>query len=491
MHHPPLASGEADRAPLSRRRSFVLLALIILLVEVIPLAYNFVTPALPEIAGHFRATAVGWVITIVTLVLAATTPIVGKLGDIYGKKRVMLASAAVFGLGCLVAALAPNFAVFLVGRGLQGAGMAILVLAYGLIRDVFPREIAPVAVGFVATGMGASTILGPILGGYLIDHFGYASVFWAQLGHVVVAGTLVAAFVPESTLRGKSRLDLLGAVILGAGAFLLLYGIGNATTWGVTDLRTASTVLGGLAVLGGWLLYERRPSEPLVDLTLLFDRPVAKTLTASALVQFVLVSHSMLIPMFVMADEKLGLGYGFGRTALGVALFTVPTGIASMIAGPVGGQISRRVGPAAVLVFGGVTLGVGAMLLATVHDTVAQVICGQVVMGLGLGSASGALPNLIMRTVPARSQGIAGGMLNLFGSMGSAIGSQLMIGILAVPGVMVAAGHRSLYKETGFVYAFAALAVAGALAAVVGLSLHASRSREADRDRSDLVSSGH
>lgn len=192
MHNMPLSPGEAERAPLSRGKSFALLALIILLVEVIPLAYNFVTPALPEIAKHFGTANVGWVITIVTLVLAASTPLVGKLGDIYGKKRMMLVSAAVFGAGSLLGALAPNFELFLVGRGLQGAGMAILVLAYGLIRDILPPSIIPVAVGFVATGMGASTILGPIIGGYLIDHFGYTGVFWAQLLHVAVVGIAVA-----------------------------------------------------------------------------------------------------------------------------------------------------------------------------------------------------------------------------------------------------------------------------------------------------------
>ncbi|SEE38241.1 Major Facilitator Superfamily protein [Rhodococcus jostii] len=470
MHNMPLSPGEAERAPLSRRKSFALLALIILLVEVIPLAYNFVTPALPEIAKHFGTANVGWVITIVTLMLAASTPLVGKLGDIYGKKRMMLVSAAVFGAGSLLGALAPNFELFLVGRGLQGAGMAILVLAYGLIRDVMPPAIIPVAVGFVATGMGASTILGPIIGGYLIDHFGYTGVFWAQLIHVAVVGIAVAIFVPETTLRTKSKLDVLGAVILGLGAFVLLFGIGKATAWGYTAPQTLLCVGGGLAILAAWLVYERTPKEPLIDLQMLKHGPVAKTLAASGFVQFVLVSHSMLIPMFVMTDPDLGLGYGFGVTALAVAIYTVPTGVVSMIAGPVGGYFTRRIGPAPVLVFGGACLSLGSVLLATLHDSTAQMMFGQLVIGLGLGSASATLPNLIMRTVPAQTQGIAGGMLNLSGSLGSAIGSQVMIAIVAIPGVVLV-GRAAQYSEKGFVYAFCTLAVAGLLAAVMGLLL--------------------
>lgn len=470
MNSTPLPVGEAVRNPLSRGKAFAILALIILLVEVIPLAYNYVTPALPEIARHFGTANVGWVITIVTLMLAASTPLIGKLGDIYGKKKMMLVSAFVFGAGSLLAALAPTFILFLVGRGLQGVGMAILVLAYGLIRDVMPPSMIPVAVGMLATGMGASTILGPLIGGYLIDHFGYTGVFWALLIHVAVVGAALAIFVPETTLRTKSKLDFVGALILGIGAFILLFGIGKASTWGYTAPETLLCIGGGLAVLVAWLRYERTPAEPLVDLQMLKKGPVAKTLAASSCVQFVLVSHSMLIPMFVMTDRDLDLGYGFGATALAVAIFTIPTGVASMISGPVGGYFTGRIGSAPVLVFGGAMLAAGAGLLAVMHDSIPQMLVGQLIVGLGLGSASAALPNLIMSTVPADSQGIAGGMLNLFGSLGSAVGSQLMVAILAVPGVIIV-GRATQYPEQGFVYAFVTLGAVGALAAVMGLLL--------------------
>lgn len=470
MQNIALVPGEAERVPLSHRTSYTYLALIILLVEVIPLAYNFVTPALPSISQHFDTANVGWVITIVTLMLAASTPLVGKLGDIYGKKRMMLVSGGVFAAGSLLCALAPNFELFLAGRGLQGAGMAILVLAFGLIRDILPKSIIPVAIGFVATGMGASTILGPVIGGYLIDTFGYTGVFWAQLVHVVVAGAVIAFVVPESTLRTPSKLDIAGAVLLGIGAFVVLFGIGKAGTWGYTSAQTLLCVGGGLAIIAAWLFYERRPAEPLIDLKLLREGPIAKTLLASAFVQFVLVSHSMLIPMFVMTSPDLGLGYGFGVSALAVAIYTVPTGVVSMIAGPFAGYFTRRIGPAPVLIFGGVALAAGALLLAILHDSTAQILIGQTVLGLGLGSASATLPNLIIRTVPARSQGIAGGMMNLSGSLGSALGSQIMITILAVPGVVLV-GRAAQYAEQGFVYAFFTLAAVGAMAAVMGVLL--------------------
>lgn len=482
-------AGEAPRTPLTKTRALSLLALIILLVEVIPLAYNFVTPALGEISAHFQTSNVGWVITIVTLVLAAATPVVGKLGDIYGKKKMMLVSAGIFAGGSLVAAIAPTFEIFLLGRGLQGAGMAILVLAYGLIRDIMPPNMIPVAVGFIATGMGASTILGPVIGGYLIDHFGYTGVFWAQLIHVLVAAAAVAFLVPESALRTPSKLDIVGALILGFGAFVLLFGIGNAGKWGYTSLETIVCVGGGAAILIAWVFYERRPAEPLIDIELLKRPAVAKTMAASSFVQFVLVSHSMLIPMFVMTDPDLGFGYGFGATALAVAVYTVPTGVVSMISGPVSGHFSKKYGPAPMLVLGGIGLAAGSVLLATFHDSAWELVLGQMVIGFGLGTASATLPNLIMRTVPAQTQGIAGGMLNLSGAMGSALGSQLMIAILAVPGVVLI-GHTSQYQESGYVYAFLSLAVFGAAAAVMGVLL--SRSQVADvKESGHAMSVGH
>ncbi|NMM83850.1 MFS transporter [Rhodococcus sp. SRB_17] len=488
MNHLQSTAGEADRAPLTKTRALSLLAVVILLVEVIPLAYNFVTPALGEISAHFATSNVGWVITIVTLVLAAATPVVGKLGDIYGKKKMMVVSAGVFAVGSLIAAIAPTFEIFLLGRGLQGAGMAILVLAYGLIRDIMPPSLIPVAVGFVATGMGASTILGPIIGGSLIDHFGYTGVFWAQLIHVIVAGAAVAFLVPETTLRTPAKLDVVGALILGLGAFVLLFGIGKAADWGYTSMEAIVTVGGGIAILIGWVFYERRPAEPLIDIDLLKLPAVAKTMAASGFVQFVLVSHSMLIPMFVMTDPDLGFGYGFGASALAVAVYTVPTGVVSMISGPVSGHFSKKYGPAPMLVLGGIGLALGSVLLATFHDSAWELVLGQMVMGFGLGTASATLPNLMIRTVPAETQGIAGGMLNLSGSMGSALGSQLMIAILAVPGVMLV-GHASQYQESGYVYAFLTLSVIGAGAAVMGVLLTRAQAVETkNADESVLTS---
>ncbi|MDI9919165.1 hypothetical protein [Rhodococcus sp. IEGM 1379] len=183
---------------------------------------------------------------------------------------------------------------------------------------------------------------------------------------------------------------------------------------GYSSLETIVSVGGGIAILIGWVFYERRPAEPLIDIDLLKLHAVAKTMAASGFVQFVLVSRSMLISMFVMPDPDLGFE---------------------------------------------------------------------------LGTASATLPNLMMRTVPAETQGIAGGMLNLSGSMGSALGSQLMIAIRAVPGVMLV-GHASQYQESGYVYVFLTLSVIGAAAAAMGVLLTRAKAVDAEPSK-DSVSVGH
>lgn len=465
MNQIPMPTGEAERPPLSRGRSVLLLLVIVLLVEIVPLTYTLVTPALTQIAEEFSTTQVAWVITLTTLVGAAATPVVGKLGDVHGKKRVLLAVAVVFVVSSLLAALAPDFPLLLTGRALQGIGLPVMVLAYGLVRDIFRPKLVAVALGLVSTGMGISAVIGPVVGGYLIDHFGYTGLFWFQVVHALIALTLVAVLLPESALRARARLDWAGAGLLSLGATVLLLGLSESKDWGFTSGRTLVCVIGGVVVLAVWLTHERRLPEPLIDLALLKQRPVAMALTASAVVQIAFVGQSMLVPMLVMMPESAGLGYGFGSSALGVARFMLPLGIVAMISGPLAGHASRRFGARPALMFGGVAVAGGAVLLAVRHDTVPQMMIAMVVFGIGLGTSSSALPNLLVQHVPAQVQGIAGGMLNLTGSLGSAFGTQMLVVILAAPGV-VTAGRSTMYPESGFVAAFLTMAAVGLCAAI-------------------------
>lgn len=460
---PAEAAGAGAKAPRADRfrgyYSFVLVVLV-LLVEITGLTYTMVTPALPGIGETYRTSGVAWVITAVTLVGAVAYAVFGKLGDIAGKKKIAVAVTVAFALGSVLSAIAPTFGVLIVGRALQGVGLVALAMVYGLIRDLFPKRMVPVALGFVGAGFGASPIIGPVVGGYLIDAYTFRGVFWFLAAYSSVVALLVLTLVPETPVRARVRMDWVGTLLLGAGALALLLGIGNAGSVGWSAVSTLAGLIGGIALLVVWLCYERRPAQPLVDLALLRRRRVSATLATSFLVQFALVGNSVLVPLFVMAPA--GHGYGFGVTALGAAKFTVLCGVAGIVAGPVTGVAARRVGPRVTLAVGVATLALGSLSMALLHATSTEVIVAQFVFGVGIGACSASMSNMIVQSVPATAQGISGSMLNLVGSFGSSIGSQVLMVILLIPAA-AQAGGRVVYGESGFTLAYLALTLAGLL----------------------------
>lgn len=274
-------------------------------------------------------------------------------------------------------------------------------------------------------------------------------------------GLLVWRFVPESGLRSRVGVDWTGAALLGFGALAFLFGVGVVKDAGWLSVPVLGGIGAGAVLIAAWFRYERRAADPLVRIELLAQRRVGLPLLANGCVQFALVGNSMLVPMFVMSAPEGG--FGFGATALQVAGFLAASGVSAMVAGPVSGLISRRFGPRAGLTFGASGLVVGATLIVFAHDTATSVLLAQLVFGAGIGSASASLPNVLMHAVPANVQGVSGGMLNLVGSFGSSIGSQVLIVLLLLPGA-TALGSDVHYTEAGFVLAFLATAACGAIA---------------------------
>lgn len=467
------ADGEAAHAQERPLAHYIVISVVlVLLVEIDGLTFTMVSPALSGIAAAFHTTHVAWVLTAVTLVSAVTVALCGKLGDVFGKKRVALGCTAVFIAGSVISAAAPSFGVLVAGRAMQGVGIVTVVVVYGLVRDLLPKRMVPVVLGFVGTGMGSSMVIGPIMGGYLIDAFGFRGVFWFQFVYLLVVGVLVMLLVPETPVRHRVRLDWWGATLLGVGALALLLGLGNVGTAGWLAPGTLLGVIGGIALLAVWVAYERRPAEPLIDLDLLKQRNVAATLLASFVLRFAIMGNSMLLAMFVMTPSSAG--YGFGSTALGVAKFASVTGVAALIAGPLAGVLAKRTRPEVPLVVGAAALMVGSTMLALLHGTATEVMFAQSIFGLAVGACSAALPNMIVQSVPATAQGVSGGMLTLSGSLGSSIGSQVLAVVLLIPAVRYVDG-RVVYGESGFTTAFLVMAAAGLVAVVAALSIGATR----------------
>ncbi|MBC3841798.1 MFS transporter [Streptacidiphilus sp. 4-A2] len=257
----------------SRLRIFAVILVVVLFAEIASLQYTMVASAARDISPSFPGVGadISWMVIIFGLVGGATTPLFGKMSDLWGKRLMMLIAGASFTVGTLICALTSSWAFFLVGRALEAVAITAPTVAYGLFRDILPRRYIPASIGVIATGLGMSALFAPLLGGWLLDHYSWRSLFWFMLIFVLVMLPLLVLVVPESPLRSDQRLDVAGALLLAVGVGLVLLYLSNGASWGWGRPTAWGWLVGGLLLLVAFVLVERRTSQPIMDLELLFS----------------------------------------------------------------------------------------------------------------------------------------------------------------------------------------------------------------------------
>ncbi|MEV6099374.1 MFS transporter [Nocardia sp. NPDC051981] len=284
----PEESGRLDGA--SNLRIWSVLAIIVLFTEVSPMQYVMVASALRQIAPTFpeQGANINWAIIVFGIFGAAVSPLIGKLSDIYGKKRMFLVCSVLFLIGTAMCAVTSNWAVFLAGRALEATAIATTVVSYGLIRDLMPRRMVPIGLGIASTGLGVSALAGPLIGGYITDHYSWRGLFWFLFVFTVIMLPLLIIFVPESKLRTPQRLDIIGAVLLGAGATLTLLYLDKGQDWGWSKPSTLVWLIVGLVLLALFPIVEMRAKHPIMDMKLLFNPRVSVVLFIGLLASFMI-----------------------------------------------------------------------------------------------------------------------------------------------------------------------------------------------------------
>jgi MFS family permease len=434
------------------------------------LAQTSLIPAIGDLITSFHTDAAGvaWTLTGYLLSAAVCTPLLGRLGDMFGKRRMLVVALALFAAGNVISALGDTLGVVVAGRVLQGAGGGIFPLCFGIIRDEFPADRVRSSIGLVSAVAGIGGGLGLVMGGLLVDHASYHWIFW--IGAVVAALAAVAAelLIPESPVRTPGRVDLRGAAILGLGLVLPLYAIAQANTWGWGDVRTLAMIASGVVVLGIWVAVERRTEEPLANMETLARPPVLMTNIATLLTGFGMFGSFILIPQ--LAEAPASSGYGFGASATHAGLLLVPGSLTMLVAGPISGVIGNRFGSKIPLALGAFVSATGLLLIALAHGTQAEVVIFTVVMFSGIGLAFAAMPNLIVDAVPQTQTGEATGFNALVRSVGSSLGSQVSASILA-GSIAVEGGLPSDASfRTAFVISSAVALVAGATALFIPIA---------------------
>lgn len=460
----------------SRMRLIVTVGAIALAAELMPFSLTLLYPALHYLGPAFHTANVSWVVSIGLLAGGAVLPLAGKVADMIGKRKILLGSVCAFAAGTAICLFTTDFGLLLVGRALQGCVAAAIPCAYGLIRDVLPSRIVPIAVGVVSTGFGLSAILGPLVSGALIVGFGYRGVFVFELAYMVVLIPLLTLVVPESPIRAKQKLDVGGAVLLTLAAAAVMVLVSNAPTWGWTSSSTLGFLLAFLVFLGGFLLVEGRVDQPLISLRLLGSAKVLMTLLGAFLGMFAIAGYGYLIPQMLQTPRTSEIAYGFGLSALAVALYTLPQGVMAMVFGPVGGLVARRWGARYALMAGTGFLAVSLLLFAFFFAEPWQVLVLAGVEGIGFGLFYAGPPNLIIEAVPNTSTGISAGITNTVQQMGSAIGTAVVGAVLA--GNVIdrnPATHQVVYSTGGYRIALLAGGVAALLAVMVAALMQVGR----------------
>src|SRR5436190_3664012 len=469
-----------------RQHYNVTLAILTLAGIAYALQQTMVIPALPTLQRDLDTTTtwVTWVLTVFLLVASVATPILGKLGDQYGKERVLLISLLLFLAGSVGAALAWNIWVLIAWRALQGAGAAVFPLSYGIIRDEFPREKVGMAIGLVSAVFGIGGGFGIVLSGLIVDNMSWRWLFIVGAANIAAAAVLVQRFVPESPIKSPSPVDFLGATLLSGGLVAMLVALTEGEAWGWTSRRIVLLAVLSAAFLLAWGIAELRVAEPMVDMRMLAGRQVLFTNLTAIVAGFAMFGSFVLVPNLVEIPHGLSssvqrlVGFGFDASVTKAGLYLLPSSFALLFAGPLAGLIGRRVSSKWPLALGLVFVSAAAASLAFLNDRPWEILAAMPVLGIGVGFAFAAMATLITEAVRPSETGVATGMNTVMRTVGGVIGGQVGAALLAAHTIPRTGGVPSV---VGFEIAFAIGAVAAFAGATLAVFVTPPRLRRRER----------
>ncbi|MEV2213263.1 MFS transporter [Streptomyces sp. NPDC050997] len=426
---------------------------------------SLIAPALPTVqhALHTSQSTATWVMTAYLLSASIFTPILGRVGDLIGKKRTLVAVLVTVAVGCLLAALAPSIGVLIVARAVQGVGGALFPLSFGIIRDEFaPSEVSG-SISNLSAVIAAGGGVGMVAAGPIVTALDYRWLFWIPVAIVAAATIIAVRYVPESPTRAQGQVNWLGAALLSAWLVALLLPLSQAAVWGWGSARVLGLFAAAVVLFALWLAAEARSRTPLIDLRVMRLPAVWTTNTTAFLFGAGMYAIWSFLPGFVQTPSSAG--YGFGASVTGAGLLMLPMLVAMFLSGVLSGRLEPVLGAKVLLTTGAALGALACGILALWHDEQWQIALVAGLFGLGVGLAFASMANLIVSSVPADQTGAATGMnaniRTIGGSIGAAVTSVLVTGRLQPSGLPYASGYTH-----GFTL-LAVLCLAAALAALL------------------------
>ncbi len=428
---------------------------------------------LPTILGTSADNA-SWVVTATLLASAVAVPVAGRLGDLYGKKRIFLISVVPLIAGSAVCALSGSLVPMLIGRGLQGLGMGVVPLGIALLREVVPPERVASSVALMSASMGIGGAFGLPFAAAVAQTASWQAMFWTFAALAAITLVAVWRVVPAGPRASSGqRFDPVGATLLSGGLISLLLAVSKGATWGWTSTATLGCAAGALVVLGLWVSTQLRSTHPLVNLRSFSSRPVAVTNVASLLVSFGMYAQSLVIPQVLQLPTATG--YGLGQSMLAMALWLAPGGFVMMAVAPLGARLSRTRGPKVTLTTGALAIAVAYAASLLLIGSTWGLMVAVMLVNVGTGLAYGSIPLLIMSGVPRSETAAANSFNTLVRSLGTSTAAAV-VGTLLAGMSTVTDGH--LVPSGGaFRGALIVGCAAGVLAALVAVTIPSSAGR--------------
>lgn len=449
-------------------------------------------PQLPALLDTSPANA-SWAITATLLTGAVATPMLGRLGDMYGPKRILVLCAAMLFAGSVIAATTTSLIPLVIGRGLQGFGAPVIPLGISVLRSALPPERVASAMGLMSASLGVGGAMGLPLSAVIAEHFNWHALFWCSAFLGLASGVLFVLLVPDlEPVSSDHRFDPIGALALGAGLVMLLLPISKGGMWGWGSVTTLGLFAAAVVTFGVFTWWQYRAPSPIVDMRTTLKRPVLLTNLSSIAVGFGMFALSLVGPQLLEMPRETG--FGLGQSMIATGLWMAPGGLAMMAAAPVAARVVSSRGPKIVLVIGSTIIAAGYLAGIVLLGTPVGLMVLGLIVSFGVGFAFAALPALINAAVPVSETASANSINSLARSLGTSTSSAVMTAVLAQMTVTVA-GH-ALPSLGGFRVALLIAAVAAAGAALIAMAIpkgprpdepNEALSKQFSSERGDLV----
>lgn len=469
----PNSTDAAPGTPSRRAGGGVVIAVLALYGTIVSLQQTMVLPLVPELPDLIGTSAgnASWLVTATLVAGAVATPVISRMADMYGKRRMILVTLTIVALGALVGAFAPSLPFLILARALQGMGMALVPVGIATMRDELDPEQVPLAVALMSATLAIGAGVGLPLGGYLAEAFDWHVVLWLPGVLALLMIALVLLTVSESSVRTAGAFDVRGAVLLSLALVLLLLAVSKGSDWGWLDVRTLGCFAAGLLLLGLFVPLELRIPSPLVDIRTASQPVVIAANTISVFMGFAMFVNMLVSTQLLQTPQETD--YGLGLDALHAGLWMAPSAVAFGLFAPLSGWVTRRFGPEMAIGAGAAIMAISYLARIPFSHSIGLVVLGTITVTIGTALAYSALPTLIMRSVPVTETAAANGLNTLLRSVGTSTASAVTTAVLAA--TITASGFPTY---TGMATVFG-LATAASLISL-GLILPFLRQRSAE-----------